>query len=113
MNAPLTPWLQSIAQMHGALKPEQVQQRFNPRPPGKMISGSATVRVLKVLREVYPATLPHGELMKRAAAERGGVAWALHFLKVHNLIDVLTQPGHSRYQRYRWKPGTEGPSDGS
>lgn len=111
MNAPLSPWLQSIAQMQGALKPEHESQRFNPRPAGKMISGSATVRVLAVLREIYPAALPHHELMRRANAERGGVAWAICFLRRKDMIETFTHPGHSRYMRYRYKPGQEGARD--
>jgi hypothetical protein len=69
--------------------------------------------VLEVLREIHPAALPHHELMRRAHAERGGVAWALYFLKTHGLIEVFTHPGHSRYQRYRWKSGTKGQNDGN
>lgn len=111
MNAP-SPWSIALAQVSDLPPNPGKPSRFNPRPAGVMIEGSATVRVLKALREVFPNALPHHELIRRSGTTRGAAAWAICFLASRGLIEKLGHPGHSRYMRYRCKPEAEGESNG-
>lgn len=70
-----------------------------------IIPGSTTDRVLRVLRELRtdnPLGAARAEdLRLLCLADRGGVAWAVRYLREHGLIETVTDDRNPRYLRYR------------
>jgi hypothetical protein len=90
---------------------EPPARSFNPRPPGVIRRGSATHLVLVHLRS-QPGFVRHHQL--RIAVDRSpkAIDWALVFLRSRGLIEAVPDGLHSRYLRYRAKPGVPMPELG-
>lgn len=82
--------------------------RYNPRPPGVIRDGSATMAVLTVLREHPTRIFRHADLTEATGKSKVAVDWALIYLHSKGLIDRFSdQSRNSRYLRYRLKPQPE------
>lgn len=94
--------LQTIASAN-AHSPEP-PDRFNPRPPGVIVEGSASDDVLKFMRSSLGMKT---EAQIRWATKRShsAVSWALMYLTRRGLIESRLDPArNSRYRKYRLKP---------
>jgi hypothetical protein len=80
---------------------EVAPPRFNPRPPGVIREGSATDRVLKMLRS-SPSWRTRAQISWATGLSHGALTWALIYLKAHGLIEHIGDPArNARYFRYR------------
>lgn len=78
--------------------------RHNPKPIGEPFPGSGTDTVHRLLKSIYPASLPSSEIRRRTGLGRGCVCWALRFLEGTQKVesfrhDNMRGPGY--YLRYR------------
>lgn len=74
------------------------QPRFNPRPPGVILPGSATSAVLQMLRESPGRYWSCYELCKYTGRSIKSVNWACLYLRAQELIVVV--PDGYRNPRY-------------
>lgn len=76
--------------------------RYNPCPPGVIRSGSASDKVLAVLRARPGLWLTHAQILVLTSRSTKSVCWALMFLQAQQLVESTSDDSrHSRYRRYR------------
>ena len=85
--------------------------RHNPRPAGVIRRGSATHLVLVALRS-RPGFVRHFQIQVATGLTPKAIDWALIFLRSRGLIEAVPDGLHSRYLRYRAKPGVPMPELG-
>ena len=92
--------LQSAADVRHAMPLEK--PRYNPRPAGVILHGSASHAVLTVLRERPGAWLTHAQLIVLTRRGTKAVCWALLYLRAQGLVESAPDDlRNSRYRRYR------------
>jgi len=85
--------------------------RHNPRPAGVIRRGSATHLVLVHLRS-RPGFVRHWQIQIATGLSPKAIDWALIFLRHRGLVDAVPDGMHSRYLRYRARPGAPMPALG-
>lgn len=85
--------------------------RYNPRPAGVIRRGSATHLVLMHLRS-RPGFVRHWQIARDTSLSPKAIDWALIFLRSRGLVDAMPDGLHSRYLRYRARPGAPMPELG-
>lgn len=92
--------LQSAADGRRAMHLEQ--PRYNPRPAGVILTGSATHAVLTSLRERNGMWLTHAQILVATCRSTKAVCWALLYLQAQGLVESTPDDSrNSRYRRYR------------
>jgi hypothetical protein len=66
-----------------------------------IVADSCTCRVFRVLVEQHPIFLSHSDLRDLTGLNRGGVSWALRYMKTHNAIELMAHPRREGYYLYR------------
>lgn len=80
--------------------------KFNPKPPGVILEGSATGAVLRVLNAHPGRFFTCGELMTLTGRSHSATSWALIRLhKVLGIVETAPDPRQDNYRRYRLKQG--------
>ena len=78
------------------------EPRYNPKPPGVIQQGSATDRVLALLREHDGHWMRCAEIIVRTGCTAKAVSWALVYLSAVQLIERSNSDERNpRYLRYR------------
>jgi hypothetical protein len=83
------------------------QPRFNPRPPGFIRPGSATHRVLLVLRENPGIRFSRYQLISLTGQSQKAIDHGLLYLRAQKLIETCPDHRNSRFLRYCIAPGKE------
>lgn len=84
--------------------------RYNPRPAGVILTGSASDCVLAALREHPGMWLTHAQILGLTKRSTKSVCWALIFLKANGLVESTADDSrNARYQRYRAAKGAARP----
>lgn len=80
--------------------------RYNPRPAGVILAGSASDTVLAVLRGRPGLWLTHAQILGLTSRSTKSVCWALMFLQAQQLVESTPDDSrNSRYKRYRAAEG--------
>ena len=94
--------LQTIASANAQVP--EAPDRFNPRPPGAIIEGSASDDVLKFMRS-SPGMKTEAQMRWATKRSHSAISWALLYLARQGLIESRLDPlRNSRYRKYRLKP---------
>lgn len=84
--------------------------RYNPRPAGKIVKGSATDAVLTLLQSRPLAWLTHGQLVVHTGRSTKSVCWACMYLSARGLVETGSDSRSTRYQRYRMAQPAKSPA---
>lgn len=89
-----------LASANTAKEASPKRDRFNPRPPGVICSGSATEAVYQILREtgIY---MTEGQLTWKTGRSHSAVSWALIRLVQWGKVEKTSDPRSVKYNRYR------------
>lgn len=78
------------------------QPRYNPRPAGVILAGSASDVVLVALRSRDGVWLTHAQILNLTSRSTKSVCWALIFLQSQGLVESTSDDSrNARYRRYR------------
>ena len=83
---------------------EQKSERFNPRPPGVIQSGSASDAVLKFLR-AQVGFRSEAQILWVTGRTHSAASWSLLYLIGQGLVEARSDPlRNARYKKYRATP---------
>jgi hypothetical protein len=86
---------------------DSAPKRHNPYPPGLVVAGSGTDKILKYLEKVSPSWVPLREIIRNTGLSHNRAGWSLRYLIVQEKIESRELGGksvNSRYLRYRVRP---------